>query len=111
MRWGHSTVLWPGLPHLKHVMLLQLVDQSTCQSASCVGKFNFVKLPGVGDCVFSGGQPEGAGLSGIGHGAMLFFGTIAGWFVPICIVGSPRASCGVLGAIVAVLSARHIPIL
>ena len=40
LRWGHSTFLWPGLPHSKHVSLLWLMDQSDSQSVSVVGDLN-----------------------------------------------------------------------
>ena len=46
--------------------------------------------------MFSSGWPGGAGYSGIGHCVTLFFVAIVGWLVAVWIVGSLRASCGVL---------------
>ena len=96
LMWGHSGLLWPVLLHSKHVILLWLADRSIFWSASCVGRLVFVKLCGVGDGMFSSGWPDGAGFSGIGHCVTLFFVTIVGWLVAVWIVGSLKASCGVL---------------
>ena len=106
LRQRHSTFLWPGLPPSKHVSLLWLMDQSDCWSVIVVGEFNFIELPGTWGCVVSGGQPVRAGCGGISRcWMMLFFVAVTDQFIPICNIGSLRASHGVM------LLACHIPTL